>query len=474
MANIVSREARTPRQSKAAHISEKVGSEDEVRALARERAASLSYSTGFGNEHSSEALVGALPIGRNSPQQPAFGLYTELLSGTAFTELRANTHRTWLYRIRPSIVHPPFERIDGGALLTPPFRDVPLEPNRLFWPPRPVPPAGTDFVSGLWTLGGNGDPAERRGMAIHLYTADTSMTDRVFSSADGELMIIPDLGGLLIHTELGLLSVEPGSLALIPRAMKFRVEIVAAAGQADTPAFVRGYVCENFGTAFALPELGLIGASGLANPRDFRAPIAAYDDSERPFEVIQKVGGNLWRSVYDHSPLDVVAWHGNDVPYVYDLLNFQALGTISFDHPDPSIMTALTSTTDTPGRPNIDFAVVRPSWQVAEGAFRPAYFHRNMSSEYYGWIAGPPTAGGYAQPPGSSALINMLTPHGPSAEIWQHATHADLVPEKFDLTMFLLETQWPILLTAQAARAVEASSDETMGGPSSLQRHFRK
>jgi homogentisate 1,2-dioxygenase len=474
MANIISTKVRTTRPSKAADVSKETGSEDDVRRLAREKAASLSYSTGFGNEHSSEAIAGALPVGRNSPQRPAFGLYTELLSGTSFTELRANTRRTWLYRIRPSIVHPPFERIGNGAMLTPPFRDVPLEPNILFWPPRPAPAAELDFVSGMWTLGGNGDPAERRGMAMHIYTANRSMTDRVFSNADGELLIIPDLGGLLIHTELGLLSVEPGSVAVIPRAMKFRVEIMAVAGQGSTPAFVRGYVCENFGTAFALPELGVVGASGLANPRDFRAPTAAYDDAERPVEVIHKVGGNHWRSVYAHSPLDVVAWHGNDVPYAYNLRDFQTLGTVSFDHTDPSLMTALTSTTDAPGRANIDFIPVGPFWIVAEDTYRPAYFHRNMASEFVGWISAPNTDSNILPtlPHGSSALTNMLTPHGPGAPTWEDATRATLAPQKWDGLLFMLETQWPIVLTAQAARAVEPSANETIGGLNTLQRRF--
>ena len=275
-----------------------IKSEAAVREDARKRAAGLSYSTGFGNEHSSEALVGALPVGRNNPQRPAYGLYTELFSETAFAELRHNTRRTWLYRIRPSIVHPPFERIDNGTLLAPPFTENPVEANTLFWAPRPAPAPGTDFVSGLWTVGGNGDPAQRSGMAMHLYTADTSMTDRAFSNADGELLIVPELGSLLIHTELGLLSVEPGEIALLPRGMKFRVEIQSAAEANDAPSFIRGYVLENFGTPFSLPELGFIGQSGMANPRDFRVPAAAYEDAERPVEVIHKVGGNLWRATY--------------------------------------------------------------------------------------------------------------------------------------------------------------------------------
>jgi homogentisate 1,2-dioxygenase len=444
-------------------------SEAEVRRRARETAASLSYLTGFGNEQRSEALEGALPVGRNSPQRPAYGTYIEVLSGTAFTELRQNTRRTWLYRMRPSVVHAPFERIDNGTLLTPPFTDVPVEPDRLYWPPRPAPATGTDFVSGLWTLGGNGNPAERRGMAIHLYTADTSMTDRLFSNADGELLIMPEQGGLLIRTELGLLGVEPGSVALIPRAIKFRVELLGPDGP-DGPAFARGYVCENFGTPFALPELGLIGQSGLANPRDFRAPVAAYDDNntEHPYEVIHKLTGNLWKATHEHSPFDVVAWHGNSVPYVYTMLDFQALGSLNFDHPDPSLFTALSSPTDTPGIANIDFCILPPRWLVGEDTFRPNYFHRNVSTEYVGVIEAAAEPGVLV--PGSGVLTNMMAPHGPSAALWDYATKADLQPEKVDGLVFMLESQWPIFLTTQAAEAVSPS---TVSGQSSLRSNFR-
>jgi homogentisate 1,2-dioxygenase len=449
-----------------------IKSEAAVRETARKTAASLRYSTGFGNEHASEALVGALPIGRNNPQRPPYGLYTELLSETAFTELRQNTRRNWLYRIRPSTVHPPFERIDSGSLLAPPFGEVPVEPNPLYWAPRPAPVAGTDFVSGLWTLGGNGDPAQRTGMAMHIYTADTSMTDRVFSNADGELLIVPELGGLLIHTELGLLSVEPGELALIPRATKFRVEILGGAEETDGSSFVRGYVCENFGTAYSLAELGYIGQSGMANPRDFRAPAAAYDDGERPTEVIHKVAGNLWSATYDHSPLDVVAWHGNSVPYVYDMHHFQVVGATNFDHSDPSRFTVLTSTTAAPGVNNIDFCAVPPEWFATEDTMRPQYFHRNVSTEFAGVIEEGAAPGGFLK--GIASLTNMLTPHGISADVWQFGTTADLTsPMKRDGLVIVIETQWPILLTAQAAREIGSVDDETLNGKSTLQRQFR-
>ena len=440
-----------------------------VRAQARETASALQYSTGFGNEHASEARPGALPIGRNNPQRAPYGLYIELLSETAFTELRTSTRRSWLYRIRPSVASPRYERIDSGTLLTPPFTDVPIEPNPLYWDPRPAPVAGTDFVSGLWTLGGNGDPNQRNGAVIHLYTADTSMINRVFSTSDGELLIVPELGGLLIRTELGLLSVEPGEVALIPRSHKFRVEIQAV----GTGGFVRGYVFENFGRPFVLPELGFIGQSGMANPRDFRAPTAAYDhDFERPVEVIHKIGGNLWRAAYDHSPLDVVAWHGNSVPYVYNLRHFQIMGSTSFDHPDPSRFTVLTSPTAVPGIGNIDFCAVPPEWAVTEDTMRPPYFHRNVSAEFYGVVQEAANPGGFRQ--GIAAVVNMLVAHGPDASIWKAASAAELVPVKTggEYLIILSETQWPIALTTQAQQAIGTTQDQTLSGNSTLQSNF--
>lgn len=368
-------------------------------------------------------------------------------------------------------MHPDFERIDNGNLLTPPFNESLVEPNRRYWAPRPSPASGSDFVSGLWTLGGNGDPLQRNGVAIHFYTADTSMTDRVFSNADGELLIVPDHGSLLIHTELGALSVVPGSIAIIPRAIKFRVEIQAG-DSAGSPAFVRGYVCENFGTPLVLPELGFIGQSGMSNPRDFRAPTALYDDIEGSIEVIHKVGGNLWSATYDHSPLDVVAWHGTCVPYVYDLRDMQVLGSVSFDHPDPSRYTVVTSPTATPGVGNVDFAAVPPEWLVSERTFRPPYFHRNVSTELVGVIEQPRGMDGYE--PGCLILTNMFTPHGIGAATWEHATNADPAPlVKTDGLIIVMETQWPIAVAPQAIASAE-EHDETKLDGTALRSQFHR
>ncbi|OKI63582.1 homogentisate 1,2-dioxygenase [Streptomyces sp. MJM1172] len=432
---------------------------------ARKTAEALEYLTGFGNEHSSEAVPGALPVGRNSPQRSPLGLYAEQLSGSAFTEPRRHNCRSWLYRIRPSAAHPPFTRIDNGALRSAPFTEAPADPNRLRWNPLPDPAPGTDFLAGLWTLGGNGDAAQRAGMAIHLYAANASMTDRVFSDSDGELLIVPERGALLLRTELGLLAARPGEVALIPRGVRFRVELL------DDDA--RGYVCENYGRPFELPDLGPIGANGLAAARDFRAPVAAYEDSERPTEVVNKFCGNLWSATYDHSPLDVVAWHGTHAPYVYDLRKFNVIGSISYDHPDPSIFTVLTSPSDTAGLAGVDFVVFAPRWLVGEDTFRPPYFHRNVMSEYMGLIEGAYDAKAEGFVPGGGSLHNMMSAHGPDRETFDKASAAELKPQKIDDGLaFMFETRWPITATAQAAGAdhLQRAYDDVWQG---LERHFR-
>ncbi|MFG2558649.1 homogentisate 1,2-dioxygenase [Streptomyces sp. NPDC048496] len=435
---------------------------------ARKTAEALAHSAGFGNEHSSEAVPGALPHGRNSPQRAPLGLYAEQLSGSAFTEPRAHNRRSWLYRIRPSAAHPPFVRIDNGAVRTAPFAESVPDPNRLRWDPLPDPAPGTDFLAGLWTLGGNGDATQRTGMAVHLYHANTAMTDRVFSDSDGELLIVPERGGLLLRTELGLLRAEPGHIALIPRGVRFRVELLD-----DT---ARGYVCENYGQPFTLPDLGPIGANGLANARDFLAPVAAYEDADRPVQVINKFCGNLWSAMYDHSPLDVVAWHGNYTPYVYDLHRFNVIGSISYDHPDPSIFTVLTSPSDTPGLAGVDFVVFAPRWLVGEDTFRPPYFHRNVMSEYMGLIEGAydaKTAGKGGFVPGGGSLHNMMSAHGPDRETFDRASTAELKPQKIDDGLaFMFETRWPVTATGQAATAdhLQRRYDDVWQG---LERNFR-
>ncbi|HEX7781254.1 MAG TPA: homogentisate 1,2-dioxygenase [Sphingobium sp.] len=402
-----------------------------VEALSQGEAEAL---PGFGNYHVTEAVAGALPVGRNSPQHVPYGLYAEQLSGTAFTAPRQENQRTWLYRMRPSAAHPPFAPYAVETLLrVPGSEDVPLSPNRLRWNPAPVPAHAIDFVDGLVTYAGNGDPAEGVGCALHLYTATRSMVDRAFFSADGEMLIVPQQGSLRVVTEMGILTVAPLQIMLIPRGVRFRVELP------DGPA--RGYVCENYGAAFRLPELGPIGSNGLANPRDFEAPAAAFEDIDHPTEIVQKFMGKLWTSTIDHSPFDVAAWHGNLAPVRYDLRRFNTIGSVSFDHPDPSIFTVLTSPSESPGTANIDFVIFPPRWMVAEQTFRPPWFHRNVMSEFMGLIHGvyDAKAGGFA--PGGASLHNAMSAHGPDAESYAKAVAAQLAPDKIEDTMaFMFES----------------------------------
>ena len=404
---------------------------------------SPAYMTGFGGHFSTEAVPGALPQGRNSPQRPPFGLYAEQLSGTAFTMPRNENRRSWLYRMRPTADHRPFTRYDGAQRFAPGTSKDPLAPNRLRWDPLPKAQAGTDFIDGMVTMVVNRDPADLDGVAVHIYSATVSMDRRVFVDADGELLIIPQAGRLELLTELGRMEVEPGQVALIPRGIRFRVML--------TDGSASGYVAENHGAPFRLPDLGPIGSNGLANPRDFETPVAWYEDSDEPVEVIQKFMGTLWTTTLDHSPLDVVAWHGNYAPWRYDLDRFNAIGTISFDHPDPSIFTVLTSPSDVPGRANVDFVIFPPRWMVGEDTFRPPWFHRNIMSECMGLIKGAYDAKAEGFAPGGMSLHNMMSGHGPDVDSWRGASEAELKPVKIEGTMaFMVESCWPFRVTEEA------------------------
>ncbi len=411
----------------------------------------LDYLTGFGGHFASEAVPGALPKGRNSPQQPAFGLYAEQLSGSAFTAPRHENRRSWLYRMRPTADHRPFTRYGGAGLLAAGPSDAPLAPNRLRWDPPADLPADCDFVDGLVTMLANRDPADLEGVAVHLYFASVSMVDRVFANADGELLIVPQHGALRIVTELGRMIVAPGWVGLVPRGVRFRVEVDGEA---------RGYVAENHGAMFRLPELGPIGSNGLANPRDFETPVAAYEDVEQPCELVQKYLGSLWTTTLDHSPLDVVAWHGNLAPWRYELARFNTIGSISFDHPDPSIFTMLTSPSDVPGRANADFVIFPPRWMVAEGTFRPPWFHRNVMSEAMGLIHGAYDAKADGFAPGGLSLHNLMSGHGPDVASWKAASEAELKPVKIDATMaFMVESCWPFRPTRFALDRAQPDYD---------------
>lgn len=415
-------------------------------------AAADGYQSGFGNEFATEALPDALPKHQNSPQQVAYGLYAEQLSGTAFTAPRSHNRRSWLYRIRPAAMHAPFTRIDNG-LIAAGFDDIDAPPDPMRWDPQPMPSVPTDFVAGLVTMGGNGSAAVHSGCAIYRYAANQSMITRFFYSADGEMLIVPQEGRLQLRTEMGLIDIAPQEIAVIPRGVRFQVRL--------PDEHARGYVCENFGALLRLPDLGPLGSNGLANPRDFLTPCAWYEDDEADFSLIAKFGGKLWEAKIDHSPLDVVAWHGNYAPYKYDLRHFNTIGSVSFDHPDPSIYLVLHAPGDTPGVDTLDFVIFPPRWLAAEHTFRPPWFHRNVASEFMGLIAGAydGKAGGFS--PGGASLHNCMTGHGPDAATVRNATRSDTSsPGKLRDTMaFMFETRHPIKPTHHALHSPTRQRD---------------
>ena len=412
----------------------------------------LAYQTGFGNEHESEALPDALPLGQRSPQRPAYGLYAEQLSGTAFTAPRADNRRTWLYRIRPSVKHGRYAPAPNGLLRSGPLDEVQTPAAQLRWDPLPIPESAGDFVDGLTTLAVNGDVKMQAGMGVHLYLARESMMDRFFFDADGELLIVPQQGRLRLHTECGILDAAPGEIAIVPRGMVFRVVL------RDGPS--RGYVCENYGRAFGLPERGPVGSDGFANTRDFMAPVAAFEDRDGDFELTSKFCGQLFNCRIDHSPLDVVAWWGNHVPYRYDLARFNTIGTVSYDSPDPSIFTVLTSASDTVGVANVDFVIFPPRWAVATDTFRPPAFHRNVMSEFMGLIHGVYEAKPEGFLPGGASLHNFMLPHGPTAEVHSQASRAELEPIYMaDTLAFMFESRYVIQPTRFAMEASELQPD---------------
>jgi homogentisate 1,2-dioxygenase len=419
---------------------------DQVAPTTGTTRAKPAYLTGFGGHFATEAVPGALPEGRNSPQRPAFGLYAEQLSGTAFTMPRAENRRSWLYRMRPSAEHPPYKALKVPA------EELNPSPNRMRWDPMPMPREPTDLADGMVTMLMNGDPAAFSGVAVHLYGANRPMERRAFVNADGELLFVPQAGRIELLTELGRLALKPGEIGVVPRGIRFRAELPD--GEA------RGYIAENYGALFRLPELGPLGSNGLANPRDFETPVAWFEDVDGEHELVQKFLGKYWTTRVDHSPLDVVAWHGNLAPYKYDLARFNVMGSVSYDHPDPSIYTVLTSPSEVAGRANADFVVFPPRWMVAEDTFRPPWFHRNVMSEAMGLIHGSYDAKASGFAPGGLSLHNMMAGHGPDVESWQAASAAELKPHKVEDTLaFMVESCWPYRPTRHALDCAELQQD---------------
>ncbi len=414
----------------------------------------LQYMPGFGNDFETEALPGALPQGQNSPQNCAYGLYAEQLSGSPFTAPRGTNERSWLYRMRPSVKHVArFSEIELPGWKTAPHvvkHGLPL--GQLRWSPPEFPTGACNFLTGMRTMTTAGDVYTQSGMAAHLYFVTESMVDDYFYNADGELLIVPQAGSIDIFTELGVIGLSPCEIAVIPRGMKFKVVLPGG------PA--RGYVCENYGAKFTMPERGPIGANCLANPRDFKTPVAAYEEKETPCRVTVKWCGNFHVTEIGHSPLDVVAWHGNYTPYKYDLRTFSPVGAILFDHPDPSIFTVLTAPSGEAGTANVDFVIFPERWLVAEHSFRPPWYHMNVMSEFMGLIFGRYDAKEAGFLPGGMSLHNCMLPHGPDVDAYRKGTTAELKPVKLTDTMaFMFETRYPQQLTHFAAQLPALQDD---------------
>ena len=427
---------------------------------------SLAYMSGFGNSFETEALPNALPVGRNSPQKCNYGLYAEQLSGSPFTAPRATNERSWLYRIQPGVKHQGrYRKVGGGLIRTAPNREESSLPiGQMRWMPVPLPGERLTFLTGMRTMTTAGDAEGQAGMAAHIALITASMTDEYFFNADGELMIVAQQGRLRFPTEFGVIEIEPGEICIIPRGVIFRCELV------DGPA--RAYICENYGGAFTLPERGPIGANCLANARDFLVPAASYEDKPGKALLFVKWCGEMFATELEASPLDVVAWHGNYYPYKYDLRRFSPVGAISYDHPDPSIFTVLTSPSGEVGTANIDFVIFPERWMVAENTFRPPWYHRNIMSEFMGLIYGVYDAKPEGFLPGGASLHNMMLPHGPDTPAFEHASNEPMVPKKLTGTMaFMWETRLPQRLTKFASE--EAPIDQSyLGCWSGLKRRF--
>ncbi len=406
----------------------------------------LKYQSGFGNQFETEVYEGTLPKGRNSPQKVPHGLFAEQLSGSAFTADRYNNLRSWLYRIRPSVMHGEFKPLANGRLRSKPFTEEPASPNQLRWDPFPIPAEPTDFIAGLLTIAGNGGYSGNRGSAVHIYATNKAMDDRFFYNSDGDFLIVPEKGGLRLRTEFGIIEAVPGEIALVPRGIRYQADPIEDAA--------RGYICENFGLPFKLPGLGPIGANGLANPRDFLYPVAAYEERTGAFKLINKFQGTLFEATLNHSPLDVVGWHGNYAPCKYDLSLFNVINTVSFDHPDPSIFTVLTSPSEIEGTANVDFVIFPPRWMVAKDTFRPPYYHRNCMSEYMGLLFGVYDAKEEGFVPGGGSLHNQMSAHGPDATTYTKAVNADLKPVYLQDTLaFMFESSLVYAPTSFAMNA---------------------
>ncbi|GAA5837200.1 hypothetical protein JCM11251_005283 [Rhodosporidiobolus azoricus] len=381
------------------------------------------YQVGFGSSFASEAIPGTLPVGQNAPQKVKFGLYAEQVTATAFVAPRHQNYKLWCYRMRPSVAHQGFVRLPDNDDLESEFSPlnpkVSVSPTQIAWRPFPLPTESekVNFVQGLKTVAGSGSPMEKEGLAIHMYLCNTSMDKEAFINNDGDMLIVPQQGRLDIQTELGHLMVTPGEICVIQRGLRFKVKLP------DGPS--RGYIQEIFGSHYKLPELGPLGANGLANARDFEHPVASFEVDQSGWQITYKLMGTLWSCSQEHSPFDVVAWHGNYVPYKYDLSRFCGVGSITFDHIDPSIFCVLTVDSKEPGTPLADFLLFHPRWDVASHTFRPPYMHRNAASEFMGLIKGDYGGRSDDFAPGGASYECGFTPHGVDYEVWEAASNIE-------------------------------------------------
>ena len=402
--------------------------------------------TGFGNHFESEAIPGHLPIGQNSPQQVKAGLYAELLTGSAFTQERQANKKVWLYKLRPSVTGTKLKEVHYEKFQS--FVSSEYNtPEQLRWLPMPDSAPNTNFLNSIFTMVACGSPGESGG-AIHHYSFNTSMRNQYYYSADSESLFIPQKESLIISTETGKFHISPLEILIIPRGMKFKVDLEKEGQEA------KGYYFENYGLPMGLPELGPIGSSGLANPRDFETAKAEFEEKLGECKLTRKFQGRFWENTVPDSPLDVVAWHGNYVPFKYDLRKFNTINSVSFDHPDPSIFTVLSSPSPIHGKANMDFVIFPPRWMVAENTFRPPYYHRNLMNEYMGLIHGTYDAKEEGFLPGGSSLHSCMSPHGPEKLVFDKATKAKLEPQYLADTMaFMLEGHHIFNPTKQAMEA---------------------
>lgn len=412
----------------------------------KEKTEKFKYMSGFGNQFISELLEGAVPKTQNNPQKCPYGLIAEQLSGTAFTKPRLFNQRSWLYRISPSAKHEKFTKYKKTNWKASFATDDYTTPEQIRWFKGDIPEKDkVDFIDGTHTVCGAGSAQMKSGIAIHQYLINSSMEKRALMNADGDLLIVPQEGELTITTEFGILTVAPREICVIQRGIKFKVDVEGGC---------RGYMAEIFQGHFVIPDLGPIGSNGLANPKDFLTPVAWYEDVETEYQILHKFQGLFFETKSDHSPFDVVGWHGNYAPYKYNLDHFNTMNTVSFDHPDPSIFTVLTCQSLDPGTAVLDFVIFPPRWMVAEKTFRPPYYHRNVMCEYMGLISGVYDAkkggkGGFM--PGGSSLHNIMSGHGPESEVFKKSSKDELKPVKypyenlafmFESCYFMNPTEW--------------------------------